>query len=136
MNDTEAKVISAVLKDKQVHVLLQANVDNILRTHKDVWEFIRNYFEQNSSVPPADLVVEKFRDFQPVDGVGATKHHLDELQTEYLNDSLKEIIRSTATDIQSGNGGKVLAASTNFCTTVAVNWDSKPRSMLELALTP
>jgi replicative DNA helicase len=108
MNDTEAKVISAVLKDKQVHVLLQANVDNILRTHKDVWDFIRNYSEQNAAVPPADLVVEKFRDFQLIDGVGATKHHLDELQTEYLNDSLKEIIRSTATDIQSGNGNKVL----------------------------
>jgi replicative DNA helicase len=108
MNDTEAKVLSAVLKDKQIHVLLQANVDNILRTHKDVWEFIRNYSEQNSSIPPVDLVVEKFRDFQPVENVGATKHHLDELQVEYLNDSLKEIIRTTATDMQSGNGNKVL----------------------------
>lgn len=108
MIDTEAKVISAVLEDKQIHVLLQANVDNLLRTHNDVWEFIRNYFEQNSSMPPKDLVVEKFRDFAPIDGVGATKHHLDELQTEYLNDSLKEIIRSTATDMQSGNGAKVL----------------------------
>ena len=108
MNDTEAKVLSAVLKDKQIHVLLQANVDNILRTHKDVWEFIRNYSEQNSSIPPVDLVVEKFRDFQPVENVGATKHHLDELQVEYLNDSLKEIIRTTASDMQSGNGNKVL----------------------------
>ena len=108
MNDVEAKVLSAVLKDKQIHVLLQANVDNILRTHKDVWEFIRNYSEQNSSIPPVDLVVEKFRDFQPVENVGATKHHLDELQVEYLNDSLKEIIRTTATDMQSGNGNKVL----------------------------
>lgn len=108
MNDTEAKVISAVLKDKQIHVLLQANIDNVLRTHKDVWEFIRNYSEQNGAVPPIDLVVDKFRDFEPIDNVGATKHHLDELQTEYLNDSLKEIIRSTATDIQSGNGAKVL----------------------------
>lgn len=108
MIDTEAKVISAVLEDKQIHVLLQANVDNLLRTHNDVWEFIRNYFEQNSAMPPKDLVVEKFRDFAPIDGVGATKHHLDELQTEYLNDSLKEIIRSTATDMQSGNGAKVL----------------------------
>jgi len=108
MNDTEAKVISAVLKDKQVHVLLQANVENLLHTHKDIWEFIRNYSEQNASVPPVELVVDKFRDFQLVDGVGATKHHLEELQREYLNNSLKEIIRSTATDIQSGDGTAVL----------------------------
>lgn len=108
MNNTEAKLISAVLNDKQVHVLLQANVDNLLRTHTDVWNFIRNYFEHNSAVPPVNLVVEKFRDFQPVDGVGATKHHLEELQTEYLTDSLKDILRSAAGDVQQGEGNKAL----------------------------
>ena len=108
MNNTEAKLITAVLQDKQVHVLLQANVDNLLRTHNDIWNFVRNYFEHNSSVPPVSLVVEKFRDFEPVDGVGATKHHLEELQTEYLTDSLKDILRSAAGDVQSGNGGEAL----------------------------
>ena len=108
MNNTEAKLISAVLEDKQVHVLLQANVENLLRTHNDIWNFVRNYFEHNSAVPPVSLVVEKFRDFEPVAGVGATKHHLEELQTEYLNDSLKDIIRTAASDIQSGNGSEAL----------------------------
>ena len=108
MNNTEAKLISAVLSDKQVHVLLQANVDNLLRTHNDVWNFIRNYFEHNSSVPPVELVVEKFRDFQPISGIGATKHHLEELQSEYLTDSLKDIIRTAASEIQTGNGGEAL----------------------------
>lgn len=104
MNNTEAKLISAVLQDKQIHVLLQANVENLLRTHTDIWQFIRSYSEINQSVPPLTLVVEKFRDFTPVDGVGATKYHLEELQGEYLNDSLKDIVRSAANDIQSGNG--------------------------------
>ena len=108
MNDVESKVISAVLEDKQVHVLLQANVDNLLKTHGDIWQFIRNYVEHNGSVPPTSLVVEKFRDFEPIAGVGATKHHLEELQTEYLNDSLREILRSTATDVQNGQGNSAL----------------------------
>lgn len=108
MNNTEAKLISAVLEDKQVHVLLQANVDGLLRTHNDIWEFIRNYTEHNGSVPPKSLVIEKFRDFHPVDSVGATKHHLEELQTEYLNDSLKDIIRKAAADVQNGNGTNAL----------------------------
>lgn len=108
MNNTEAKLISAVLNDKQIHVLLQANVDNLLRTHNDVWRFIRNYAENNGTVPPTSLVVEKFRDFTPVQEVGATKHHLDELQVEYLNDSLKDIIRNAASEIQSGEGSKAL----------------------------
>ena len=41
MVDIESKLISAVLNDKQIHVLLQANVENIMRTHTDVWQFIR-----------------------------------------------------------------------------------------------
>lgn len=108
MSNTEAKLISAVLEDKQIHVLLQANVDNILRTHNDIWHFIRNYAEQNGTVPPITLVVEKFRDFTPVAGVGATKHHLDELQAEYLTDSLKDIIKSAASAVQGGNGLEAL----------------------------
>jgi replicative DNA helicase len=108
VNNTEAKLISAVLKDKQVHVLMQANVSNIMRTHNDIWEFIRAYAEQNNSVPPTDLLVEKFRDFSPIDGVGATKYHLEELQGEYLNDSLKDILRTAAADVQSGAGNNAL----------------------------
>ena len=108
MSNTEAKLISAVLQDKQVHVLLQANVDGILRTHNDIWQFIRNYSEMNGTVPPTSLLVDKFRDFQPVDGVGATKYHLEELQTEYLNDSLKDILRNTAAEVQAGQGVKAL----------------------------
>ena len=104
MNNTEAKVISAVLQDKQLHVLLQANVETFLRTHNDVWNFIRLYAENNGTVPPSSLVVEKFRDFEIVKDVGATKHHLEELQVEYLNDSLKDILRSAATEVQSGQG--------------------------------
>jgi replicative DNA helicase len=108
VNNTEAKLITAVLKDKQIHVLLQANVDNLLRTHSDIWNFIRLYSENNQSLPPVDLVREKFRDFEPVEGIGATKHHLEELQVEYLNDSLKDIIKNAAGEVQSGNGPEAL----------------------------
>ena len=108
MNNTEAKVISAVLKDKQMHVLLQANVENLLRTHNDIWNFIRLYSENNGTVPPVSLVVEKFRDFIPVDEVGSTKHHLEELQTEYLTESIKDILRSAASEVQGGNGSEAL----------------------------
>jgi replicative DNA helicase len=108
VSNTEDRLISAVLEDKQMHVLLQANVEGLLRTHSDIWEFIRRYTEANGTVPPKTLVVEKFRDFSPVEGVGATKHHLEELQAEYLQTSLKQILVSAATDVQDGKGVQVL----------------------------
>ena len=104
MNNIEGKLISALLADKQMHVLLQANVENLLTTHTDLWVFIRKYYEANNSVPPYELIVDKFRDFKLEDNIGATKYHLEELQASYLNDSLKNILRSAASDVQSGNG--------------------------------
>ena len=104
MNNTENKLITAVLEDKQFYVLLQSDVGNMLQTHKDIWTFISRYHDANSAVPPISLVVEKFRDFEPSKDFGATKYHLEELQTEYLNSKLKDILRSAASDVQSGNG--------------------------------
>jgi replicative DNA helicase len=124
VNNTEAKVISAVLQDKQLHVLLQANVETFLRTHNDVWNFIRLYAENNGTVPPASLVVEKFRDFEIIKEVGATKHHLEELQTEYLNDTLKDILRSAATEVQGGQGSIALEELITKTSTLKKNTSS------------
>jgi len=106
--ELEGKVLSAVLKDKQIHVLLQANPDSLFKTHKDVWDFIRNYQEQNSSVPPIDLVVEKFRDFDPAGEIGGTKHHLEELRTEHLQSSLSNVLMDTASKLKNNQPNEAL----------------------------
>lgn len=100
MQDLEAKVISAVLKDKQIHVVLQANPDQLFRTHGDIWDFIRTYYEQNLTVPPTELVVDKFKDFYPIDNVGATKHHIDELRIDYLGQRIRDILKQSAAKLQ------------------------------------
>lgn len=102
MSDTEAKVLAAVLRDKQVHVLMQANVDSLLTTHNDVWEFIRHYVDKNGSVPPENIVVENFRDFEPPASVGTTKHHLEQLQAEFMDQRVREILRAAAGEVQEG----------------------------------
>jgi replicative DNA helicase len=108
MTDVEAKVLSAVLKDKQIHVLLQGNVENLLSSHTDIWQFIRRYAEINGVVPPVGLVEEKFKDFSVINDAGATKYHLEELQQEYLNNSIKGIIRNAASQVQSNDSAKAL----------------------------
>lgn len=103
VEDFEAKVISAVLKDKQIHVLMQANPDSLFRTHKDIWDFIRSYYDKNQSIPPADIVVEKFRDFSPTNSVGATKHHVEELRTHYLDGKIRDLLKTSASELQKNN---------------------------------
>jgi replicative DNA helicase len=96
MANLEAKVLSAVLNDKQIHVLLQADVGQILVTHNDVWEFIRGYYETNQTVPPSKIVSERFKDFDYFPETGATRHHLEELRTQFLKDRLTRMIQDTA----------------------------------------
>jgi len=104
----EAKTLSAALNDKQIHVLLQANVDTLLRTHNDVWQFMRDYYEQNQTVPPANIVKERFGDFDYAGDTGSTKHHLDELRTEFLNDNIKVMLRTAASEVQDGKATDAL----------------------------
>lgn len=108
MANVEDRVISAVLNDKQIHVLMQANVDSLFKTHSDIWTFIKDYSSNNGVVPPTHLVVEKFRDFEPLTDVGSTKHHLDELRENYLNDSLKSILKNSASELQNGRPAEAL----------------------------
>lgn len=100
--ELEEKVLSAVLTDKQVHVLFQANPDSLFKTHKDVWNFIRDYYEKNTTVPTKELVVEKFRDFSPTGEIGATKYHLEELRTKHLEENLKSLLMSSASQLNNG----------------------------------
>lgn len=109
MNSIEDKVVSAVLNDKQIHVLLQANVDSVFRTHNDIWSFIRNYYEQNQTVPPVSLVEKSFPDFEYCSDIGSTKHHLDELRSDYLADSVKTLLRSAANSLQNGDANEALS---------------------------
>ena len=104
----EAKTISACLNDKQVHVLLQANVDTLLRTHNDIWKFTREYYEQNQAVPPINIIKQQFPDFDYVSDTGSTKHHLDELRADYLNESMRTMLRSAANDLQEGKTTEAL----------------------------
>jgi replicative DNA helicase len=106
--ELEAKVLSAVLKDRQIHVLLQANPDQLFRTHKDVWNFIRDYSEQNSTTPTINLVLEKFRDFTPVGEIGNTKYHLEELRTAFLESTLSNVLMSSANQLQNHQPNEAL----------------------------
>jgi replicative DNA helicase len=106
--ELEAKVLSAVLKDKQIYVLLQANPDQLFRTHKDVWHFIRDYSEQNSTTPTINLVLEKFRDFVPVGEIGNTKYHLEELRTAFLESTLSNVLMSSASQLQNHQPNEAL----------------------------
>ncbi len=103
MSNAETNTLTAVLRDKQIHVLMQANPDVLFTSHHDIWQFIRDYVATNGTLPPEGLVVDSFRDFNPPSNVGATKHHLAELQEAYMDTAVREILRGAASKVQDGD---------------------------------
>jgi replicative DNA helicase len=103
--NTEAELISAVCKNKDISTLLADNVDEIFTSHKDIWDSLKSYYYKFKAVPEAGILMERFKDFEPVETKAETGYYLDKLKNEYLTGRLKNII------IQSGSALKEDAAS-------------------------
>jgi replicative DNA helicase len=103
--NTEAELISAVCKNKDISTLLADNVDEIFTSHRDIWDSLKAYYYKFKAVPESGILVERFKDFEPVETKGETGYYLDKLKNEYLSSKLKSIL------LQSGSALKEDAAS-------------------------
>ena len=104
--NTEATLISAICKNKDISTILAENVDELFVSHKDVWDGLKSYYAKFKAVPEVGILQEKFKDFEPdYNAKAETGYYLDQLKNEYLTYRLKNII------IQSGSSLKENAAS-------------------------
>ena len=51
----EVEVISAVCENKDIHILFENNVDYMMQSCGDVWDFVKEYYNETRQVPPSDL---------------------------------------------------------------------------------
>ena len=77
--NTEATLISAVCKNKDISTLLADNVDDLFTSHKDIWEGLKSYYYKFKAVPEVGILQEKFKDFEPVETKAETGYYLDTL---------------------------------------------------------
>ena len=104
--NTEATLISAVCKNKDINVLLAENVDELFVSHKDIWDGLKSYYGKFRAVPEVGVLQDKFKDFEPdINATAETAYYLDKLKNEYLTTKVKTIL------IQSGSALKEDAAS-------------------------
>jgi replicative DNA helicase len=107
--NTEAELISAVCKNKDISVLLADNVDEIFTSHKDIWEGLKSYYYKFRAVPEAGILQEKFNDFEPVPTKAETGYYLEKLKNEYLTSRLKSIILHAGNSLKEDAAARVLA---------------------------
>jgi replicative DNA helicase len=108
--NTEATLISAVCKNKDISTLLAGNVDDLFTSHKDIWEGLKSYYYKFKAVPEAGVLLEKFKDFEIDTNVKAeTGYYLDKLKNEYLSNRLKNIILKSRSMLKEDAASRVLS---------------------------
>jgi len=108
--NTEATVISAVCKNKDISTLLADNVDDLFTSHRDVWDGLKSYYYKFKSVPEIGVLQEKFKDFDPDINVKAeTGYYLDKLKNEYLSSRLKSIMLQGGAALKEDAASRVLS---------------------------
>ena len=107
--NTEAAVITSVCKNKDIATILADNVDDIFQSHKDVWEGLKSYYYKFKSVPDANVLQEKFRDFEPVTVTAETGYYLDQLKNEYLAARIRNLLMKSGSNLKENASSRVLA---------------------------
>ena len=106
--NTEAAVISAVCKNKDISVLLQDNVDDVFTSHRDVWEGLKSYYYKFKAVPDVEVLTERFKDFDASDVKGETAYYLDKLKDEYLSSRVRDLLMKSGTSLKSNAASRVI----------------------------
>jgi replicative DNA helicase len=107
--NTEAAVITSVCQNKDIATILADNVDDIFQSHRDVWEGLKSYYYKFKSVPDANVLQEKFRDFEPVKVTAETGYYLDQLKNEYLASRMRNLLMKSGASLKDNAAARVLA---------------------------
>jgi replicative DNA helicase len=107
--NTEAELISAVCKNKDISTLLADNVDEVFTSHRDIWDSLKSYYYKFKAVPEAGVLMERHKDFEPVEVKAETGYYLDKLKNEYLTNKLKSIIIHGGSSLKEEAASRVLA---------------------------
>lgn len=106
--NSEAKLIAAICKNKDMYVALNEGLDEIFQTHGDVWDYIKDYHDRYQSVPDLGTVQEKFRDLESYNPTSETKFYVDEAKEEYASNLLEATLLAASKNIKQGVPARVI----------------------------
>jgi len=106
--NTEAELISAVCKNKDISTILADNSDELFVSHKDIWDGLKSYYYKFRAVPEASILKDKFKDFEPVETKGETGYYLDKLKNEFVGNKLKTILMQAGSSLKEDAPSRVL----------------------------
>lgn len=105
---TEAAVISAVCKNKDMGTLLQLNADDMFISHRDIWDSLKAYYSKYRSVPDISILEDRFTDFMAVPTTETTSYYIDRMRDEFLQSKLRDMLVRTGTSLKSDSPSRII----------------------------
>jgi replicative DNA helicase len=91
----EAAVLSAVIENRDIHVILGESPD-LFGNYGDAFSWAKNYYVRHKSVPSRDLFHSEFPDIELPEPDAPTKYCLDSLKEQYVSNRMEEIMVKAA----------------------------------------
>lgn len=108
MASNEAAVISAVIENKDIHVILGEDME-LFGAYGDLFKWSKDYYFRHKSIPSRDIVSSNFPDIDLPDVDAPTKYYLDNLKNNYVNSRIEEIVMKAGAAQSAGRpAGEIL----------------------------
>ncbi len=135
--NTEAELISAVCKNKDISTLLADNVDEIFTSHRDIWESLKSYYYKFKAVPEVGFDLRFFNN-----KLGLT--------TTYYQNKIVDLLFNISTAASTGytsiytNGGQMenkgfefdvdydLIKKKDFNLNIFANWNNNRNKVIDI----
>jgi len=91
--NSEARLITAVCENKDIAPVLAADIEEMMTSHKDVWEGLKRYYFQYQGVPDVGWLEKQFGEFERAEVEASTMTYVDEVKNDYINDKMARILQ-------------------------------------------
>lgn len=99
--DAESQVITAICVNKDIVPAMASGAGDLFVSHKDVWEFLVDYYQRYRTVPDVGVLQDRFRDFTPARIDGATQYYVDSMRNAYISSKLRNTLLTAGQGISS-----------------------------------
>jgi replicative DNA helicase len=95
----ELKVINSILKTGDKNAMFAPSVDDLFTDYGDVWKDMKEYYNKYGSLPPFDVMQDKYPDLEDVKVPAKTEHYMEDLTAEHVNNRVEHLLTRAAKEL-------------------------------------
>lgn len=107
MATVEAEVLSAVSRNKDIHLIVGEDSE-LFGAYEDAVNFVKEHYLRYKEVPSKSLIEAEFPDIELPDVTAPTPFYVDRLKNQFVTASIEEIMMKAGSQMEKGIAAKKL----------------------------